>query len=249
MDASPATPADWIDVPSTNVLTLAANAVAHARYPWLAFRDPLAEQVWQRLGASALELSDRALRASLGRTLELDKLARRWAGEHRDGRIIELGSGLSTRHARMPELGSPLLTVDEAPLARIRHEVFPAPHAFTQVAAPLEGRDWIRRAAARGPLFVIVEDAFLDLRTGDILETLSSLAAELPCGSLLAASYGPRARFAVAHPGALRATLEVHVPYPCGAAAVVRFPRFAWMRPPSACDSAQLASVALLGAT
>jgi O-methyltransferase involved in polyketide biosynthesis len=250
MDAAPTTRADWIDVPPTNVLTLAANAVAHTRYPWLDFRDPLAEHVWQRLGACAGQLSDRALRAALGRTLLLDKLARRWAQRRRGGRIIEVGSGLSTRHARLTELVSPLLAIDEAPLARIRREVFPAPHAFTQVAAPLEERHWVREAAAsRGALFVLVEDAFLDLRSSDVLATLTSLAAEMPCGSLLAASFGPRARFVVAHPSARRATLEVQVEHACGAQEIVRFPRFTWRGPPSPLDGEQLSAVALLEAT
>lgn len=250
MDADPTPQTDWIDVPPANVLTLAANAVAHARYPWLYFRDPLAEHVWRRLGASAGQLSDRALRAALGRTLLLDKLARRWAPGLQRGRIIEVGSGLSTRHARLTELASPILTVDEAPLAEIRREVFPAPHAFTQVTAPLEERDWIRRAAAaRGALFVLVEDAFLDLRSCDVLATLTSLAAEMPRGSLLAASFGPRTRFVVAHPHARRATLEVQVERACGARERVRFPRFAWITPPSPLDGAQLSAVALLEAT
>lgn len=250
MDADPTTRADWIDVPPTNVLTLAATAVAHTRYPWLDFRDPLAEHVWQRLGACAGQLSDRALRAALGRTLLLDKLARRWAAGRQGGRIIEVGSGLSTRHARLTELGSPILTVDEAPLAEIRREVFPAPHAFTQVAAPLEERDWIREAAAsRSALFVLVEDAFLDLRSSDIIATLASLAAEMPRGSLLAASFGPRARFVVAHPSARRATLEVQVKHGCGSEEIVRFPRFTWRGPPSPVDGAQGSAVALLEAS
>lgn len=247
MDARHDPPADWIDIPLTNVLTLAAVAAAHTRYPWLGFRDPLAEQVWQQLGASAGRLSDRALRAALGRTLLLDKLVGQWAGDV--GRVIEVGAGLSTRYARLTGLGAPLLAVDEEPLAEVRRSVFPAPHAFTQVAAPLEQRGWIQRAAAaRRALFVVVEDAFLDLHTSDVLATLESLAAEVPEGSLLAVSHGPRARFVVANPGARRATLEVRVERACGARRVVRFPRFTWVAPPSEGDEASDSAVALLRA-
>ncbi|APR87334.1 hypothetical protein A7982_12683 [Minicystis rosea] len=249
MDVRVTPPADWIDVPLTNVLTLAATAVAHTRYPWLGFRDPLAEAVWLELGACEGELEDRALRAALGRTLQLDDFARAWTHETPRGRVVEVGAGLSTRHARLTGLASPILSVDEAPLAEIRRAVFPTHHTFTQVTAPLEQRSWMRRAAApREALFVVVEDAFLDLDTGDVLTTLASLAAELPPGSRLAVSHGPRARFAVANPGARRATLEVHAEHESGERQVARFPRFTWVTPPSTGEDEPGPEVALLEA-
>lgn len=236
--------ADCIDVPPTNVLTLAAVAVAHTRYPWLDFHDPLAERVWRGLGADASRISDLEMRAALRRTLVIDDHARRWARGRRDRRVVELGSGLSTRYARLPELMRPIAAIDEPSIAGVRREVFPEPRPFVQMSAPLEERGWIRAVVAtRATPLVVVEDAFLDLRRHDVIAILCSLAAELPSGSLLAASYGPGARFVVADSGAKRASLEVHIH---GDHEIVRFPRFAWVTPPSPRDGLELPAVALL---
>ena len=247
MNTAPRAHDDWIDVPTTNVLTLAALAVAHTRYPWLDFRDPLAEHVWQSLGADASRLSDIELRAALGRSLLIDKYVQRWMHGRRDGRVVELGSGLSTRYARLPYMARPLASIDEPSIADVRREVFPKPRAFVQLSSPLEDRGWVRAVvAARATPFVVVEDAFLDVRRCDVIAILCSLAAELPTGSRLAASFGPRTRFGVADDTARRASLEVRVQHQRCPDEIVRFPRFAWVMPPSPLEGASLPGVALL---
>lgn len=249
MEAHGATHTDSIDLPPANVLTLAALAVAHSQYPWLDFRDPLAERVWRWLGADASRVSDVDLRAALGRSLEIDKFARRWARGRGDGRIVEVGAGLSTRHARMDPAALSLTAIDRTPLARVRREVFPAPRAFQQIEAALEGRGWVRALARRsGALFVIIEDAFLDRRSCDVIAALSSLVADLPRGSVIAASHGGRARFVVANPGARRASLEVRIFGDDRREEIVRFPRLRWMIAPSPLDGIELPAVALLEA-
>lgn len=247
MNRSPADQGEWIELPVTNVLTLAAVAAAGTRYPWLDFRDSLAERVWRSLGADASHISDIELRAALARTLEIDKLVRRWALGREGGWVVELGSGLSTRHARLLECTRPLASVDVPRLASVRRDVFPESSGFVQVSAPLEERGWIRAlVATRGAPFVVVEDAFLDSDGREVLAILCALAAELPRGSLIAASHGPRARFVVADATARRASLGVRVVLAGGRAQIARFPRLAWVLPPSPLDGTELAAVALL---
>jgi O-methyltransferase involved in polyketide biosynthesis len=247
MKNTPSAQADCIHIPPTNVLTLAAVAVARTRYPWLDFHDPLAERVWRGLGADASCISDIELRAALGRTLMIDKVVHRWALGRRNCRVVELGSGLSTRYARMPELMQPLASIDEPSIACVRREVFPKPRPFVQMSVPLDERGWIRAVVAtRATPLVVVEDAFLDVQRRDVIAILCSLAAELPSGSLLAASYGLGTRFVVADSEAKRASLEVRVGRSNGAQEIVRFPRFAWVTPPSPLDGLELPAVALL---
>lgn len=247
MVMTPLVTADSVDVPPTNVMTLAAVAVAHTRYPWLDFRDQLAERVWQGLGADASRLSDTELRAALGRTLAIDEVVRRWSRGRRDGRVVELGSGLSTRHARLTELIRPLASIDEPSMAGVRREVFPKPRPFVQMSTPLEDRSWIRAVvAAKATPFVVVEDAFLDMRPRDVVGILCALSAELPSGSLMAASYDRRARFVVADGSAARASLEVRISGARGTQEIVRFPRFTWVVPPTPLDGVDLPAVALL---
>jgi hypothetical protein len=115
------------------------------------------------------------------------------------------------------------------------------------MSAELEERAWIRAVVAtRATPLVVVEDAFLDLSDRDVLAILCSLAAELPTGSRLVASHGPRARFAIADGEAKRASLAVHVAPSLGAEEIVRFPRFAWVSPPTPFDGVEIPAVALL---
>ncbi len=142
-----------------------------------------------------------------------------------------------------------MVTVDEAPLAEIRRDVFKGPRAFTQLEAPLEDPRVDSAGDRVAPRRLRPRRGCISRsQSSDILATLTSLSAEMPRGSLLAASYGPRARFVVANPLARRATLEVQIEER-GAKEIVRYPRFTWMARPNPLDGAVDSAVALLEVT
>ena len=169
MSSTPAAQAQWIRVPASNVLTLAAVAVARSRYPWLDFHDPVAEHLFRELGGEVSGIADIELRTAIGRTVQIDELVRRWALGQRRGCVVELGSGFSTRYARLREFRLPVVSVDEPPGAHARRQVFPERPSFAELTARLAERGWVRAAVgADGAPFVVVEDAFLDADANEV---------------------------------------------------------------------------------
>lgn len=217
-----------VDVSFTNAATLAASAHTGERWPWLP-RDPEAERLWSALGVAAGAIPDAELGAAARRTRCIDRLARRWSARHPGGTIVEVGAGLSTRHARLADLDATYVTVDEPPVAALRRSLFTSRPRRRVVAAALEDRAWCRRVARLGaPVMVLIPDALVDLHADDAVDLLLALAAELPAGSPVVAVHGSRTRLATADTSARTPTLAVRAPTGRDGGATIRIPAFRW---------------------
>lgn len=240
-----ATGCEHIDIPLTSVVSLAACAFAGGGAN--VSPDPVAESVWERLGADAARLSVLELDAARERAATLDEHARRWAGQHPNGTIVELGAGLSTRHARLADLSVAYVAIDEPPLASLREELFVRPLPYVQVAMALEDRRWSRAVvAASREVLVLVPDAWVDLHPEDVVATAVALSAELPRGTTIIAAYGPKAQLRVARPDARHPSVEVRIDHGFGAVESIAIPRLRWLEVPRPEDGADLPALALL---
>jgi len=235
---------EHVEIPLSTIVSLAACAVPH---PQGAAADPVAEHVWQRLGVCPARLSMLEVDAARHRAAALDTVARSFAARYPNGTIVELGSGLSTRHARLAELAITFVSVDEPPIAALREELFGDPLPYVQVAMALEDRRWSRAVvAASREVLVLVPDAFVDLDPRDVVDTLVALSAELPVATTIVAAHGPRTQLCVARPAMRHPSLEVRVDRGFGDLEAIRIPRLRWVEPPLPDDGADLPALARL---
>lgn len=217
-----------VDVSFTNAAILAAAASSGERWPWLP-RDAEAERVWSALGVAPGAVADRAMVAAARRTRCIDRLARRWSRRHPGGTLVEVGAGLSTRHARLADLDATYVTVDEPPLAALRRSLFTSRPRRRVLDAALEDRAWCRRVVGLGaPVMVLIPDALVDLHPDDAIDLLLALAAELPAGSPVVAVHGSRTRLAIADTTSRTPTLAARAPTGRDGGATIRIPAFRW---------------------
>jgi len=217
-----------VDVSFTNAATLAAAASSGERWPWLP-RDPEAERLWSALGVARGAVADGAMVAAARRTRSIDRLARRWSARHPGGTIVEVGAGLSTRHARLADLDATFVTVDEPALAALRRSLFTSRPRRRVVAAELEDRAWCRRVVAVDRrVLTLIPDALVDLHPDDAVDLLLALAAELPAGSPIVVAHGSRTRLQVADATSRTPTLTVRAPSGRDGGATLRMPALRW---------------------
>lgn len=238
---------EHIDIPLSSVLSLAACAFARPDRPGEGPPDSIAATVWARLGADAGRLSELELDAARNRAQALDASARAWAKAHPAGTIVEVGAGLSTRHARLSDLSMTYVAVDEPRIASLRDELFGDPLHYVQVAMHLEDRRWSRAVvAASREVLVLIPDAWVDSDPAEVVATAVALSAELPSRTTVLAAYGPRAQLRVARPHALHLSLEIRIDRGFGAVDSVRVPRLRWLEEPRTDDGTDLPALARL---
>ncbi len=181
--------AGYVARPNSLLMLTAAASPGGGR---MASRDPLAARAYRAFQVETIASSwtrEEVLTAIACVEL-LDGITARWARSHRDGRVVEVGAPLSTRHARLAAAAPLFTSLDDAPRTALRATLFgDAPiHQMTATACD---RAWMRRLSSEGrPMLVLIPELFVDASSADVADLLGALAVELPPGAEIAAVFG-----------------------------------------------------------
>lgn len=196
---NPTTAASSAVVPNVpDALSLVARAVARTRFPDLRFEDPAAESLLAKLGLAVMNESafeERHLRATLVRTMVIDRLVASFFARHPEGLAIAVFPGLCTRFSRVDNGELRWLDVEEPHLAKEKVRLLEDGERHMVVAScSVQCSGWLAalREARDVPTMLVAQGG--PLHTSGIARDafLVQAVRELPTGTELVVDYDAR---------------------------------------------------------
>lgn len=174
----------------TLAIPLVGRARAHAAFPRIGFRDPVAESLVARTRSSAIERlgADRpSVWGSIVRTRVLDEVTRTFLADDPEGTVVTLGAGLCTRSTRI-EAGR-WVDLDVPEVIEARNALLPDPDAL-RIGLDLRDATRLTRVledvGTRRPTLVIAEGVLMFLEPATHHAVLKLLHDTLASGSRVA---------------------------------------------------------------
>ncbi|MBI2374131.1 MAG: class I SAM-dependent methyltransferase [Deltaproteobacteria bacterium] len=177
-------------VSKTAILTLRARADEHER------ADRFFEDPWARDWIARIEwppeldawYSARAQHFLAARADELDGLARAHLSAHPDGRVLELGAGLSSRSLRLEHEfeRARFLDLDLEPVIELRRSLAGESERRRHIGASVTELGWLEAFESEDPraLLIIAEGLFYYLPRAEVLGAFDALGAKLQGASV-----------------------------------------------------------------
>ena len=158
-----------------------AIEAAHPRTP---FPDPLAVDLFARLGAPGARFGHPSpLHPARARCV--DEVTRRFLDRHPDGTVVALGEGLQTTFWRLQDPRGRWVSVDLPEMVALRTALLPADDRVRTVACSVLDPGWMDGIDAEPGVLVTAEGLLMYLDPADALGLVRTCAARFPGGQML----------------------------------------------------------------
>lgn len=176
-------------VPETALWALRNRAVeaAHPRTP---FPDPLAVELFTRLGSPGAQFG-RPSQAHALRAGCVDAITRRFLDDHPDGTVVALGEGLQTTFWRLHDQRGRWVSVDLPEIVELRNRLLPTDPRVRTVACSALDRNWMDGIDPEPGVLITAEGLLMYFDPADALGLIGDCAARFPGGQMLFDSIPP----------------------------------------------------------
>ncbi|MFH9821565.1 class I SAM-dependent methyltransferase [Streptomyces sp. NPDC017230] len=174
-------------VQETLLIPLYARAVENRKEHAL-LRDARAEEIVASIDYDFERFDDLpSLTGALLRTLLFDRWVADFLSAHPDATVVEIGTGLNTRHERVDNGRARWFDLDLPDVIGLRRNFFTDSPRRTMIAASVTDEAWAAEVAshAAGPYLFVAEAVLPYLREPDVRGVIDLLADRFP-GALLA---------------------------------------------------------------
>ncbi|MBW1595578.1 class I SAM-dependent methyltransferase [Streptomyces sp. JJ38] len=164
------------------------------RKPEPALRDPRAEEIVASIDYDFTRFDSLpSLVGSVLRTALFDQWVTDFLGEHPEGTVVELGTGLNTRYERVDNGRARWFELDLPDVIGLRRSFFTDSARRTTIAASLTARSWTDTISSRasGPYFFAAEAVLPFLAENDVHDVIDVIAERFPCSLLALDTAGP----------------------------------------------------------
>ncbi|WP_053913190.1 class I SAM-dependent methyltransferase [Streptomyces sp. TP-A0875] len=174
-------------VQETLLIPLYARAVENRKEHAL-LRDARAEEIAASIDYEFARFDGLpSLTGALLRTLLFDRWVADFLSAHPDATVVEIGTGLNTRHERVDNGRARWFGLDLPDVIALRRNFFTDSPRRTMIAASVTDEAWVAKVASRstGPCLFVVEAVLPFLHEPDVRRVVDLLADRFP-GALLA---------------------------------------------------------------
>jgi O-methyltransferase involved in polyketide biosynthesis len=174
---------DQLDGVSATTLWTLHNRAMEARRPDALIDDPWAVRLYDAISYDYGRFGRPSQTHPL-RALALDRAITEYLAEHPKATVVALGEGLQTTYWR---LGSPdvdWVSVDLAPVVRLREALLPDEPRTTTLATSALDRAWLDHVDPADGVFVSAEGLFMYLDRADVFALIAGCARRFPGGRL-----------------------------------------------------------------
>lgn len=181
----PRVPHGLSGVPETLLVPLVGRAMARTCWPTLAFDDPYAERLVERLAFNAAFIGiDRiTLHACASRAAIIDDHARDFFAAHPRAFGVALGCGLDQRPERLGG-AQEWLELDLPEVVRLKRELLGERERVRLVAGSLLDAGWLSHVPRDRPVFVCAEGVLMYLPPDGVRAFFERVAESLPGASI-----------------------------------------------------------------
>ncbi|MEM7288422.1 MAG: class I SAM-dependent methyltransferase [Actinomycetota bacterium] len=169
-------------VPETMLWTLRNRAIESAR-PDSAFDDPLAEDLYARIGDHA-DFGDPSESHPL-RAVAFDRVTREFLAEHPDGTVVALGEGLQTSYWRLGRPSVRWVSVDVAEAVALRERLLPAEVGMEHLACSALDRSWMATVEPDDGVLVTAEGLLMYFQPDEVRSLIADCAVRFPGGAMV----------------------------------------------------------------
>ncbi|MBU9763529.1 class I SAM-dependent methyltransferase [Mycobacterium sp. TNTM28] len=175
---------DLGEVQETLLIPLLGRANdARARRPVL--NDARAVELVNSIDYDFTRFKGMSLPGSVLRTAIFDGWVRRFLGDHPDGTVVELGTGLNTRFDRVDNGRVHWFDIDLPDSIALRRKFFADQDRYTMLAGSVLDTDWFDAVAASPPPYLFVSEAVLLYLAEEQARTVVAQLADRFAGSLI----------------------------------------------------------------
>jgi O-methyltransferase involved in polyketide biosynthesis len=114
------------------------------------------------------------------RGAEIDRVLRRWLGDHPDGLVVSLGEGLETQVRRVDNGTMRWLSVDLPDVIQLREQFLSPNERFRHIAANALDPAWMDAVDASSGVFIVAQGLLMYLPPEDVGALLATIADRFP---------------------------------------------------------------------
>ena len=170
------------NIPETMLITVRARAI-ETQSPTPHIRDPRALEILSRISEqddSKKSVSPGSRVGVIVRTEFLDNIALKFAREHPNGVIVNLGAGLDARCERLDRASTQWIDIDLPESMEVRRCFFKEDDQYRMIAKSILDFDWMDEIDANAAVLFLSEGVLMYLAPSDIKALFKTLSQRFP---------------------------------------------------------------------
>jgi O-methyltransferase involved in polyketide biosynthesis len=181
---------EQLDGVSATTLWTLHNRAEEARRPDALIDDPWAVRLYEAISYDYARFGAPSQIHAL-RALSLDRAITAYLAGHPKATVVALGEGLQTTYWRLRRPDVDWLSVDLAPVVKLRETLLPDEPRITALATSALDRAWLDRVDPDNGVFISAEGLFMYLDRADVMSLITDCAQRFPGGQLFFDSIPP----------------------------------------------------------